>query len=557
MRNRWMKKIGAGCALLALLALVLAGCTAHAPLAGSGQGVQGSFKVVGIGPGDGDLLTLRAVEAIRAADLVFCSTRSREKLAPYVDLAGKEVLDGFGVLFRYYGKDCAQLKPEEQIWHGRTCEQFHQKQAEFVRLVRAAVSAGRQVVLLSSGDPTIYGPDMWSLQALRDLNPTVVPGLSAFNAANGALQASLGEVIITAPFKHAGRTDTIENLAGHERATLVIFMPRDLPDLFARLASAYPADMPAAIICSAGLAGSQRVVAGTVGGFAADHLSGVDDRLAIVYVGQSLARAQFKDQPVSTAGSKGRFYLVGVGPGDPDLATLRALKVIEKADLIFANKRISNKFGRYLAGKKVLDGYGRLFPFYGKTCAEVTESDKSRERMSCEEYHRKQAEFSRLVRAAVAQGQTVALLDSGDPLVYGPCSWSLSELRDLDTEVVPGVSCFNAANAALRAGVTEGRNSHSVIFASGWTVEEMAVHQGTMVLFTMRTQFKKFTDALSKHYPADTPVAIVFSAGYAEKERVLHGTLGSIHDKLGDEKLPFEYMLYVGDFLEKSVDRIN
>ena len=122
---------------------------------------------------------------------------------------------------------------------------------------------------------------------------------------------------------------------------------------------------------------------------------------------------------------------------------------------------------------------------------------------------------------------------------------------------MPGVSCFNAANAALRAGVTEGRNSHSVIFASGWTVEEMAVHQGTMVLFTMRTQFKKFTDALSKHYPADTPVAIVFSAGFTEKERVLHGTLGSIHDKLGGGVLPFEYMLYMGDFLEKSVDRLN
>ena len=313
MRNKWMKKIWAGCALLVVLGLVLAGCTTHGPTTeGGGEPVQGSFKVVGIGPGDGDLLTLRAVEAIRAADLVFCSTRSREKLAPYVDLAGKEVLDGYGVLFRYYGKDCAPLKPEERTWHGMTCEQFHQKQAEFVRLVREAVSAGRRVVLLSSGDPTIYGPDIWSLQALHDLNPTVVPGLSAFNAANAALQASLGEVIITAPFQHAGRTDTIENLAGHERATMVIFMPRSLPDLFARLGGVYPADMPAAIVCSAGLAGSQKVVAGTVGGFAAD-LSGVDDHLAIVYVGQALAGAQFKNQPASTTGSKGRFYLVGVG----------------------------------------------------------------------------------------------------------------------------------------------------------------------------------------------------------------------------------------------------
>jgi precorrin-4 methylase len=169
--------------------------------------------------------------------------------------------------------------------------------------------------------------------------------------------------------------------------------------------------------------------------------------------------------------------------------------------------------------------------------------------MSCEEYHQKQSEFAALVRAAVAEGKTVAMLDSGDPLVYGPCSWSLTELRDIDTEVVPGLSCFNAANAALKAGVTEGKTSHSVILASGWSVEEMAVHQSTMVLFTMRTQFKKFVDSLSTQYPADTPVAIVFSAGYAEKEKVMHGTLGTILDQVGTGRMPFEYLLYVGDFL--------
>ena len=233
------------------------------------------------------------------------------------------------------------------------------------------------------------------------------------------------------------------------------------------------------------------------------------------------------------------------------------MKVIEKADLIFAGRKISTKFNRYLTGKKVLDGYHRLFPFYGKACADVRPEEKGRERMSCEECHRKQAEFAALVRQAVARGKTVAMLDSGDPLVYGPCSWSLTELHDLDTEVVPGLSCFNAANAALRAGVTEGRKSHSIVFASGWSVEEMAVHQSTMVLFTMRTEFAKFVQSLSRHYPKDTPVAIVLSAGYAEKERVMHGTLGSILDQVGGDKLPFEYMLYVGDFLNDSVDRLS
>jgi len=177
--------------------------------------------------------------------------------------------------------------------------------------------------------------------------------------------------------------------------------------------------------------------------------------------------------------------------------------------------------------------------------------------MSCEEYHQRQAEFVAMTRAAVAEGKTVAMLDNGDPLIYGPCAWTLTELRDLDTEVVPGLSSFNAANAALRVGVTEGKDTHSVLLASGWTVDEMAVHKSAMVLFTMRTEFKKFIDALSKHYPSETPVAIVFSAGYAAEEKVMHGTLGSILDQVGKENLPFEYLLYVGDFLYDSVDRLS
>jgi precorrin-4 methylase len=217
--------------------------------------------------------------------------------------------------------------------------------------------------------------------------------------------------------------------------------------------------------------------------------------------------------------------------------------------MIFAAEKISARFTAELAGKTIIDGYHRLFPFHGKKCSEVTEKERSNERMSCEEYHKKQEEVSRMVRKAVAEGKHVAMLDSGDPLIYGPCSWTLTEFRDIETEVVPGLSCFNAANAALRQGVTEGSSSHSVVFASGWTVDEMSALQSTLVLFTMRTEFEKFITTLSKHYPADTPIAIVSSAGYAEKEKVVRSKLGTILNDTGKDELPFEYLLYVGDFL--------
>jgi precorrin-4 methylase len=537
--------------LLGLLCLLIAACAnqSASPSAVMEQdAAKGSYTLVSIGPGDADLITVRALEAIRRADVVFCNVKTQEKLASLVDFRDKEVHDGFSVLFRFYDRDCARLPEAERTWRGRSCEDNHRRQEELITTVRAAVQAGKQVVMLSSGDPTIYGPDLWTVKALADLKPTVVPGISALNAANAALKASLGEVIITAPFQKAGSTDTIERLAAHEKATMVIFMPREMPKLLKRLSAAYPADTPLAVVSSAGMVGKERVIISTVGNIG-DRLADADIGMSLIYVGQTLANAQCEAVPTTGTEKQGKFYLVGMGPGDADLASLRAVKVIEKADLIFANERYQKRYAKLLAGKNVLDGYGRLFPFYGKDCKTLSARELATERMSCEEYHRKQAEFESMVRRAVAEGKTVALLDTGDPLIYGPCAWSLTALRDLPTEVVPGLSCFNAANAALQAGVTQGKNSHSVLLASGWSVDEMAAHGSTMVLFTMRHEFKKFSDSLSRHYPADTPVAIVYKAGYGAEEKVTRGTLGTIAEQLGPNRMPFEYLLYVGDFL--------
>ncbi len=153
------------------------------------------------------------------------------------------------------------------------------------------------------------------------------------------------------------------------------------------------------------------------------------------------------------------------------------------------------------------------------------------------------------------QGKVVAILDSGDPLIYGPWAWCLEEFEDLNPVVVPGVSCFNAANAALRRGVTNAPKTKSVILtANDWpgktdTVENLSVHQATMVIFTMRAEFDYFIEKLKTHYPPETPVAVVEYAGYQDKETVIQGTLGTIRQKLDPKSLPFEYLIYVGDFL--------
>jgi len=518
---------------------------------------SGSYSVVGIGPGDADLLTARAFSAIRNADIVFCDSEARERLAGLVDFQGKQVLNGYGGLSRFYGKDCSTLSVEERTHFGMTCEAYKEKQKEFASLVRKAIAGGKHVVMLSPGDPTLYGQDTWTVTELGDLNPLVVPGMSTFNAANSTRQVGLGDVAMTTPLQgKAGDQvrDSIENLARHERATLVVFMPGEMKRLLNRLSEACPGDTPVAVVSHAGQKGKTTVVNGTVADLV-QKLDGIDDHPSLVYVGTALKEARDLESSSRKPKGSGKFFLVGAGPGDSDLATLRALEVIRQADVVFAAKRISDRFEKELAGKAPIDGYHRLFPFYGKKCSELSEQEKAREKMTCEEYHQKQAEFAAMVRKAVGEGKAVVLLDSGDPLIYGPSAWTLREFTDIEAEVVPGLSCFNAANAALGQGIADMDRFHSVILASGWSVAEMAALRSTMAIFTMRTDFQKFIDTLSLHYPPETPVAIVASAGYADREKVLRTRLKDVMGQKSHLNLPFEYMIYVGDVLEAGAGR--
>ena len=246
-----------------------------------------------------------------------------------------------------------------------------------------------------------------------------------------------------------------------------------------------------------------------------------------------------------------QLYLVGVGAGDPDLTTLRAINVMKKAELVFCSDGIKEKFSEYLQGKEVIGGYWRLFPFYGQEPSNLPVE----QRREAEQLAKKRAEFVAKVRKAVADGKTVAILDNGDPLIYGPWEWCLEEFEDLHPQVIPGVSSFNAGNAALRKGVTTSDRTKAVILSStDWpgktdTIEKLSIHRSSMVLFTMRAEFPEFIKRLSINYPPETPVAIVKYAGYASKEEVIQGTLGTIVEQVRQERLPFEYLIYVGDFL--------
>ena len=278
--------------------------------------------------------------------------------------------------------------------------------------------------------------------------------------------------------------------------------------------------------------------------------------LLTAVIAMGLMLSQLPGEAKAATPKQTQLYLVSVGNGDPDNITLRAINTIKASDMIFCGKRMQDKFPDLLNGKEIHDpGFGVAATLGREREDYKTFSRQPDHKKGMETYHR----VVKTVRDGVKQGKTISVLTSGDPSIYGPSIWYMDVFADLNPEIVPGVSCFNAANAALRKGVTYGQAAHSVILTATFgredeydgpdNIESLAKHQATMAFFTMATNIENVVNKLKKHYPKDTPAAIVQHAGYREKEKVILGTLNTILDQIKDEPRLFEYMIYVGDFL--------
>ena len=142
-------------------------------------------------------------------------------------------------------------------------------------------------------------------------------------------------------------------------------------------------------------------------------------------------------------------------------------------------------------------------------------------------------EVIRVMEACHARGEDVVRLHTGDPSLYGAIREQMDELdaRGIPYEVVPGVSAFSGAAAALGLEYTLPGISQSVVITrmEGRTpvperekIERFAAHQSTMVLFLSAGLLPELSAALMEGgYPADTPAAIVYKATWPDEKRVL------------------------------------
>ena len=149
----------------------------------------------------------------------------------------------------------------------------------------------------------------------------------------------------------------------------------------------------------------------------------------------------------ASSAEKGRVYLVGAGPGDPELLTVRALRLLESADVVFHDDLVP-------AEVLALAGRDTLVTSVGKRCG--------RPRIT-------QAGIHALMIEAARAGRSVVRLKSGDPLVFGRAGEEIAALRaaDVPFEIVPGVTAALAAGASLALPLTDRASASKLVFATG------------------------------------------------------------------------------------------
>jgi len=250
--------------------------------------------------------------------------------------------------------------------------------------------------------------------------------------------------------------------------------------------------------------------------------------------------------PQTAQETKGQVFLVGTGPGDPGLISVKAAQLLQRADLVFCYSWMNDELTPFVR-PGVVEVASPLF-MGGQYCGQNPDDYSGELQQRVRQTNDALAQLKKRVQAAIAEGKTVALADNGDPTIFSPWGWVPDLLAEFKPVVIPGMSSFNAANAVLQRGLAGQR---SLILSSGGdlgTPDPQGRLSSTLVFFTQRVKIQELLTQLRDRYPADTPVALVCDVSYPG-EKVLRGQLGTFADVVAKEKLPLLYLLYVGDAL--------
>jgi len=231
-----------------------------------------------------------------------------------------------------------------------------------------------------------------------------------------------------------------------------------------------------------------------------------------------------------------KVYFIGAGPGAADLITVRGAEILARVPVVL--------YAGSLVPPAVLT--------HCRLDAEIINTAELNLDQQIEHY-----------KKARVTGYEVARVHSGDPAIYSATAEQMRQLEQLgiDYEVVPGVSAFTAAAATIRTELTKPEVSQSIILtrADGrasavpaeQTIGKLASHRATMCIFLSGQYLNETVAELLEHYPAETPVALIYRATWPD-ERAHLSSLGGLLKEVNISDWKLTSTLLVGDALAKE-----
>ncbi|MFZ0420160.1 MAG: uroporphyrinogen-III C-methyltransferase [Candidatus Sulfotelmatobacter sp.] len=213
----------------------------------------------------------------------------------------------------------------------------------------------------------------------------------------------------------------------------------------------------------------------------------------------------------------GKVYLVGAGPGDPELLTVKALRLLQTAQVVLHDDLVAPEILKLIPSTAQVQNVG-------KRCGTKT---------------MRQEEINFLLVALADSGRQVVRLKSGDPLIFGRAGEEIEALRrcNIAYEIVPGVTCALGAAAAAGIPLTHRQISSTLVLTAGHRAAENSdaewskfnASESTLLVYMPGHDYAEMADRLTAAgFAKETPCAII-SRATTPRQQVHHTTISNLH----------------------------
>jgi uroporphyrin-III C-methyltransferase / precorrin-2 dehydrogenase / sirohydrochlorin ferrochelatase len=241
---------------------------------------------------------------------------------------------------------------------------------------------------------------------------------------------------------------------------------------------------------------------------------------------------------ISKESKYGEVFLVGAGPGDPELLTVRALRLIQSADVVVYDALVSDEVMALVNKKAELI-------YVGKTCANHTLPQKAINTL--------------LIKLAIEE-RNVVRLKGGDPFIFGRGGEEIETLAawGIPFQVVPGISAANGVSSYAGIPLTHRDYAQSVLFTTGHLKDgtvnldwlSLARPHQTVVIYMGLGGLAEICHQLVQHGLSINLPAAVIQQGTTQKQKVITGTLLTLNKKVIEAKLKSPCLIIIGEVVK-------